>query len=183
MTYSIAQCIAPPLSLYDFQLVCCMEYSAAIWSAVMNQVPLLLPYHAVHPLSCGVLVLTVDAALPKIQSVTVTPSFVGTSPNANPSLEVSWTAVDDPAVSYVVRYSTLVGTMTSPPDGAGQMSANGNSVTLSANLAPDKRSPYTYYIWVAAVSAGDPMGEFSDRASGRTLTSELKLGLMIVFPI
>ena len=128
-----------------------------------------------HPLSCGVLALTVDAALPKIQSVTVTPSFVGTSPNANPSLEVSWTAVDDPAVSYVVRYSTSAGTVTAPPDVAGQMSANGNSVTLSANLAPDKRSPYTYYIWVAAVSAGVPMGEYSDRTQGVTLHSEMNL--------
>ena len=78
-----------------------------------------------HSLSYGVLALTVDAALPKIQSVTVTPSFVGTSPNANPSLEVSWTAVDDPAVSYVVRYSRSAGTVTVLPDGAGQMSVNG----------------------------------------------------------
>ena len=98
-----------------------------------------------------VLILTVDSALPKIQSVIVTPSFVGTSPNANPSLEVSWTAVDDPAVSYVVRYSTLAGTVTAPPDGAGRMSANEYGVTLSDNLAPDKRTPYTYYIWVATV--------------------------------
>ena len=123
---------------------------------------------------CGVLVLTAAAALPKIQLVTVTPSFVGTSPNAKPSLEVSWTAVADPAVSYVVRYSTSAGTVTTPPDGAGQMSANGNGVTFSANLAPDRRRPYTYYIWVAAVFAGVPMGEYSDRASGRTLTSEMR---------
>ena len=135
-----------------------------------------------HPLSYVVCILTVDAVLPKIQSVTVTPSFVGTSPNANPSLEVSWTAVDDPAVSYVVRYSRSAGTVTAPPDGAEQMSTNGYSVTLSVNLAPDKRNPYTYYIWVAAVSAG-VMGEYSDRTSGRTLSSELKLGRMKVFTI
>ena len=130
--------------------------------------------HAVHPLSYIALVLTVDAALPKIQSVTVTPSFVGTSPNANPSLEVSWTAVDDPAVSYVVRYSRLEGTVTTPPDGAEQMSANGNSATLSANIAPNKRIPYMNYIWVAAVSTGVPMGQYSDRTSVWTLSSELK---------
>ena len=135
-----------------------------------------------HTLSYVVRVLTVDATLPKIQSVIVTPSFVGTSPNANPSLEVSWTAVDDPAVSYVVRYSRLKGTVTTPPGEARQMRANGNGVMLSANLAPDRRRPYTYYIWVAAVSAGVPMGEYSNRTSGRTLISELKLGLMIVFP-
>ena len=80
-----------------------MEHSAAIWSAVMSHISLLLPYHAVHALSYSVLVLTVDATLPKILLVVVTPSFVGTSPNANPSLEVSWTAVNDPAVGYVVR--------------------------------------------------------------------------------
>ena len=119
----------------------------------------------------GVLALTVDAELPKIQSVVVTPSFVGTSPNANPSLEVSWTAVDDPAVRYVVRYSGSDGTVTAPPDGARQMTANGKCVTLSSNLGHN----ILFYIWVAAVSAGDPMGEYSDRTSGRTLTSELKL--------
>ena len=126
--------------------------------------------------------LTADAALPKIQSVVVTPSYVGTSPNADPSLNVSWTAVGDPAVSYVVRYSTSRGTVAAPPDGAAQMSANRNSVTLSDNLAPDKRRSYTYYIWVATMSAGVPMGEYSDRTSGRTLNSKLKLGLMNVFP-
>ena len=120
-----------------------------------------------------VLVLTAAAALPKIQLVSVTPSFVGTSPNANPSLEVSWTAVNDPAVSYVVRYSRSNGTVTAPPDEAGQMSANGNGVELSAKLASDRRRPYTYYIWVAAVSAGVPMGDYSDRANGMTLHSKL----------
>ena len=122
-----------------------------------------------------VLALTAAVTLPKIQLVEVTPKFVGTSPNANPSLEVQWTAVDDPAVSYVVRYSTSARTVTSPPDGAGQISANGNGVELSANLAPDKRNPYTYYIWVAAVSAGVPMGEYSNRTEGVTLTSEMIL--------
>ena len=109
---------------------------------------------------------------PKFKSVTFTPSFVGTSPNANPSLEVSWTAVGDTAVSYVVRYSGSAGTVTAPPDGVGQMSVNGKSVTLSANLAPDKHL-YTYCIWVAAVSAGVPMMEYSDRISGRTLNSQM----------
>ena len=85
----------------------------------------------------------------------------------------TWSAVDDPAVSYVVRYSQSMGTMTAPPDGASEMSANGSSVTLSANIAPNKRSSYTNYIWVAATSGGVPMGEYSDRASGVTLSSEL----------
>ena len=79
---------------------------------------------------CNKLFLSLDAKLPKIQSVAVTPGYVGTSPNANPSLEVTWSAVDDPAVSYVVRYSQSMGTVTAPPDGASEMSSNGNSVTL-----------------------------------------------------
>ena len=117
----------------------------------------------------------IGAELPKIQSVAVTPGYVGMSPNANPSLEVTWSAVDDPAVSYVVRYSQSAGTVTAPPDGASEMSANGNSVTLSDNLAPEKRSSFTYYVWVAATSGGVSMGEYSDRASGVTLNSELRI--------
>ena len=81
--------------------------------------------------------------------------------------------MDDPAVSYVVRYSGSARTVTSPPDGARQISANWNGVMLSANLAPEKRNPYTYYISVAAVSAGDLMGEYSNRTEGVTLTSEM----------
>ena len=81
--------------------------------------------------------------------------------------------MDDPDVSYVVRYSQSMGTVTAPPDGASEVSANGNNVTFSANVAPNKRIPYTYNIWVAATSGGVPMGEYSDRASGVTLSSEL----------
>ena len=86
--------------------------------------------------------------------------------------------MDDPAVSYVVRYSQSMGIVTAPPDGASEMSANGNSVTLSTNLAPNKRIPYTYYIWVATTSGGVSMGEYSDRASGVTLHSELNALIM-----
>ena len=68
-----------------------------------------------------------------------------------------------------------MGTMTAPPDGASEVSANGDSVTLSTNVAPNKRRPYTNYIWVAATSGGVPMREYSDRASGVTLHSELNV--------
>ena len=108
--------------------------------------------------------LPLGAELAKIQSVVVTPGYVGTSPNANPSLAVTWSAVDDPAVSYVVSYSQSEGTVTAPPAGASEMSANGNSVTLSTNLAPNKRISYTYYIWVAAISEGGSMGEYINRS-------------------
>ena len=118
---------------------------------------------------------TLDPKLPKIHSVIITPGFVGMSPNADPSLEVSWSAVDDPTVSYVVRYSMSQGTLTSPPDGASAMGANDNSTTLSDNLAANKARSYTYYFWVAATSAGVPMGEYSERTSGATLNSELSL--------
>ena len=83
--------------------------------------------------------------------------------------------MDDPAVSYVVRYSQSMGTVTAPPDGASEMSGNGNSVTLSANIAPGVKNNY---IWVAATSGGVPMGEYSDRASGVTLSSELNALIM-----
>ena len=73
----------------------------------------------------------------------------------------------------MVRYSRSMGTVTAPPDGASEMSANGNNVTLSANLAPNKWIPYTNYIWVAATSREVPMGEYSDRTNGGTLNSEL----------
>ena len=83
--------------------------------------------------------------------------------------------MDDPDVSYVVRYSRSMGTVTAPPDGASEVSANGSSVTLSTNIAPNKKNSYTNYIWVAATSEGVPMGEYSDRASGVTLNSELNV--------
>ena len=144
-----------------------------ILSGILCSTQLPILRHAVSTSSCNKLFFPLDAKLPKIQSVAGTPGYVGMSPNANPSLEVTWSAVDDPAVSYVVRYSRSIGTVTAPPDGASEMSANGNSVTLSANLAPDTRAPYTNYIWVAATSEGVSMGEYSDRASGVTLHSEL----------
>ena len=68
-----------------------------------------------------------------------------------------------------------MGTVIAPPDEASEMSANGNNVTLSTNLGPNKRIPYTNYIWVAATSGGVSMGEYSDRASGVTLSSELNV--------
>ena len=113
-----------------------------------------------------------DLKLPKIQSVIITPGFVGMSPSADPSLEVSWSAVDDPTVSYVVRYSTSQGTLTTPPTDARQVTTTNLEVTLSDSLAANKWSSYTYYFWVAATSAGVPMGEYSDRTSGATLNSE-----------
>ena len=113
-----------------------------------------------------------DLKLPKVQSVVITPGFVGTSPNAEPSLEVSWSAVDDPTVSYVVRYSLSQGSVTSPPTDARQVTTANLEVTLSDSLAANKRNNYTYYFWVAATSAGDLMGEYSDRTSGATLNSE-----------
>ena len=113
-----------------------------------------------------------DLKLPKVHSVTITSGFVGTSPSADPSLEVSWSAVDDPAVSYVVRYILSQGTLTTPPTDARQVTTANLEVTLSDSLAANKRKSYTYYIWVAATSAGVPMGEYSDRTSGATLNSE-----------
>ena len=103
--------------------------------------------------------------------MSVTTGYVGTSPNADPSLEVSLSAVDDPAVSYVVLYSRTAGSLTAPPTGAEEvMTTTANEITLRV-MPPDRRNSYTYYIWAAAVSAGN-RGEYSDRRSARTLSSE-----------
>lgn len=96
---------------------------------------------------------------------------MGLSPDAEPSLEVSWSEVDDPAVTYVVKYISSEDPPTEPPTEARQMTTNDTNVTLADNLAVDKRINYRYYIWVAAQSAG-VMGEYSDRESGDTLSSK-----------
>ena len=115
-----------------------------------------------------------------IQSVTVTPGFVGVSPNADPSIEVSWIAVDELPIGYVVRYSMQQGSPTVPPDEARQIITNGTNVILSDNLAENKRSSYRYYIWVAAQSA-EGIGQYSNRRSVDTLNSELLKALLECF--
>ena len=103
--------------------------------------------------------------------MSVTAGFVGTSPNADPSLEVTLSAVDDPDVSYVVLYSRTAGSQIEPPTGAQEVMTNTtNEISLHV-MPPDKRNSYTYCIWAAAVSAGD-RGEYSDRKSVNTLSSE-----------
>ena len=94
------------------------------------------------------------------------------SPNADPSIEVTWSAVDELPVGYVVRYSIQRGSPTVPPIEARQIITHGTNVILSDNLAKNKRSSYKYYIWVAAQSAG-VIGQYSDRQSVDTLNSEL----------
>ena len=96
---------------------------------------------------------------------------MGTSPNADPSLEVSLSAVEDPDVSYVVRYSRTAGSVTAPPAGAEEVMTNTANANTLHVMPPNKRSSSTYYIWAAAVSAGD-RGEYSDRRSANTLNSE-----------
>ena len=102
------------------------------------------------------------------------------SPNADPSIEVTWIAVDELPVGYVVRYSLQQGSPTVPPTEARQIITNGTNVILSDNLAENKRNSYTYYIWVAAQSAGG-IGQYSDRQSVATLNSELLKALLECF--
>ena len=92
--------------------------------------------------------------------------------NAVPSLEVSWSAVNDPDIRYVVRYNESVNTLnqTEPPIGAEQVTTN-SSYQNTVTIHPSKKLT-TYCIWVAAKSAED-MGEYSDKANGTTLFSEL----------
>ena len=105
---------------------------------------------------------------------------MGVSPNADPSIEVSWIAVNEVPVSYVVIYSMQHGSLTVPPPGARQIITNGTNVMLSNNLAENKRSSYKYYIWVAAQSAG-VIGQYSNRRSVDTLNSELLKALLECF--
>ena len=103
--------------------------------------------------------------------MSVSAGFVGTSPNADPSLDVSLSTVDDPDVSYVVWYSRTEGSLTAPPAGAEEVMTNTtNEITL--RVMPTDNRLYTYYIWAAAVAAGD-RGEYSDRRNASTLFSKL----------
>lgn len=115
----------------------------------------------------------VDAMIPKIQAVNIIPGYEGMSPNADPSLDVSWSAVNDPDVRYVVRYNYSANSQRGHLSGAKQIMTNSSYANTTTILAPGK--PKTYYFWVAAKSAGVPMGEYSDRASGTTVISELNI--------
>lgn len=119
----------------------------------------------------------VDATIPKIQAVNITPGFVvdRESPNADPSLDVTWSTVNDPDVRYVVRYSNSMGSLKVPPTASKQVTTSSSYENTTTILAPDKRKIYTYYFWVAAKIEGVPMGEYSDRASGTTVISELNV--------
>ena len=110
--------------------------------------------------------------IPKIQAVNITSGYVGLSLNAVPSLEVSWSAVNDPDIRYVVMYNESVNTLnqTEPPAGAEQVTTN-SSYQNTVTIRPSKKLT-TYCIWVAAKFA-EYMGEYSDKANGKTLISEL----------
>ena len=83
-------------------------------------------------------------ALPSVVGVSVTPVVQG----GTPSLSVTWTAVNDPSVSYSVWYSTTGGSV--PPAGAMM-----SGPTTQPPLTPTGLTPgTTYHIWVAADAEG-----------------------------
>ena len=84
--------------------------------------------------------------------------------------------MNDPDIRYVVKYNVSEGTVTvaEPPIEADQVITNSSNETTVEILAPNKRKAYTYYFWVAAISdSAEFMGEYSNRANGTTVISEL----------
>lgn len=77
----------------------------------------------------------------------------------------------EPAIGYVVKYISSAVPLTEVPAGARELATSDTNVTLADNLAEDKRRSYRYYVWVAARDAG-VTGEYSERASGDTLSSK-----------
>ena len=96
----------------------------------------------------------------KVQGVTVARTVQGSSP----ALTVSWSAVSGSGITYTVCYSTTSGTQSDPPSKAN---CDTSGITgTSTTLGPLSRGT-TYYIWVAAVSAGR-RGPYSDVGQGTT---------------
>ena len=107
------------------------------------------------------------AKLPsKVVGVRVTPGVQNTSP----TLTVEWQALAGGAVTYTVKYSTQLGQVNTPPEGA--LEVRGISGTSTILTALERGT--TYYIWVVGVSEGGE-GPHSDRKSGRTFDSELDI--------
>ena len=108
--------------------------------------------------------------LPSVVGVSVTP----TVQDNTPSLSVTWTAVNDPSVSYSVVYSTTGGSV--PPDGA-MMSGPTNQPSLTlTGLSPGT----TYHIWVAADANGLTRSyraaEMATTFGGETLINQVHKG-------
>ena len=99
----------------------------------------------------------------KVAGVHVTPGVQ----NASPTLIVTWQAVAGGAVHYTVKYSTQLGEVNTPPEGA--LVVKGISGTSTILTALERGT--TYYIWVVGMSEGGE-GPHSDRMSGVTYDSE-----------
>ena len=100
----------------------------------------------------------------KVMGVRVTPSVQGTSP----TLTVTWHALASGAVTYTVKYSTEQREVTTPPQGASEVTGiSGTSAILTA-----LERGTTYYIWVVGVAEGGE-GPHSDKMNGVTYDGEL----------
>ena len=87
--------------------------------------------------------------------------------NMSPTLTVEWQALAGGAVTYTVKYSTQLGQVNTPPEGA--LEVRGISGTSTKLTALERGT--TYYIWVVGMSEGGE-GMYSDRMSGVTYDSE-----------
>ena len=100
----------------------------------------------------------------KVAGAQVTPGVHNTSP----TLTVTWQALANGAVTYTVKYSTQPGEVSTPPEGALEVTGISGTSTILTAL---KRGT-TYYIWVVGVSE-EGEGPHSDRLRGVTYDSEL----------
>ena len=109
--------------------------------------------------------LPIVAPLPgKVMGVRVTPGVM----NLSPTLTVTWQSLPEEAVTYTVKYSTQLGEVNTPPEGALNVTGvSGTSIILTA-----LERGTTYYNWVVGVSE-EGEGPHSDRMSGVTFDSEL----------
>ena len=109
--------------------------------------------------------LPIVAPLPgKVMGVRVNPGVM----NLSPTLTVTWQGLPEETVTYTVKYSTQLGEVNTPPEGA--LNVTGVSGTSTILTALERGT--TYYIWVVGVSEGGE-GPHSDRMSGATFDSEL----------
>ena len=100
----------------------------------------------------------------KVQGVTVTRTSRGSFPSVTVFLIVSWSAVSGSGITYTVCYSTTSGTQSDPPSGAN---CSTSGITGTSTTLGSLSRGTTYYIWVAAVSAGG-QGPYSDREQETT---------------
>ena len=117
------------------------HFASILWMSVhchgISSYPSSACFFSIHTWS-------IDPTLPSVMGVSVTP----TVQDSTPSLSVTWTALNDPSVSYSVVYSTTGESV--PPAGAMMSGPTTQSALTLTGLTPGT----VYHIWVAADANG-----------------------------